>query len=133
MRNTLLLPKTEREQGKLRDLFRFTNVRKSILMEPGREVYDFLSEFVNLDSDRTMVFMTKTSFNIVALSDHYLNSLVNLGRINDVSKINKFFEAINQKLPLGGTFICCAETKNERKARILKKYPTVLSHTYYLF
>lgn len=133
MRNTLILPGSERAEGKLRDLFRFTNVRKSILMEPGREVYEYLSDYVNLESDRTMVFMTKTSFNILALSDHYFNSLVNLGRINDVQKINKFFEAINQKLPLGGTFVCCAETKNERKARILKKYPPVLSHGYYLF
>jgi len=133
MRQTLLSTRVEPSEGKLRDLFKFTNVSKSILMEPGREVYEFLSEHVNLESERTMVFMTKTSFNITALSDNYFGSLVNLGRINDVLKINKFFETINQKLPVNGTFICCAETKNERKARILKKYPPVLSHFYYVF
>jgi lipopolysaccharide/colanic/teichoic acid biosynthesis glycosyltransferase len=133
MRSTILSPRTEPTQGKLRDLFRFTNIRKSILHEPGKEVYDYLSEFVNLESDRSMVFMTKTSFNIFTLSDNYFHTLVNLGRINDVQKINKFFEAVNEKLPFGGTFVCCAETKNQRKERILKKYPPVLAHFYYLF
>lgn len=133
MRNPITLaPATER-QGRLRDLFRYNNAVRSILVDPGKEVLDFLSKYINMESDRTMVMMTKTSFNVHLLSDHYFQSLVNLGRVNDISGINRFFETVNKKLPDEGVFVCCAETKNQRKERILKKYPPVISHVYYLF
>jgi lipopolysaccharide/colanic/teichoic acid biosynthesis glycosyltransferase len=132
MRNSLVVPKNS-SSGKLRDLFKFGNVRNSILKDPGQEVYDYLSEFIDLENERTMVLMTKTSFNVYALSDNYFDTLVNFARINDIQRINKFFEAVNSKLPVEGLFVGCVETKGDRKARILKKYPWGLSHIYYLF
>lgn len=132
MRNTLLSRK-ERSEGKLRDLFKFGNVTTSILRDPGEEVYEYLSNHINIENERTMVMMTKTSFNIDALSDNYFDTLVNFARINDIPRINRFFHSINQKLPLNGVFVGCTETKGDRKKRILKKYPPVISHCYYCF
>jgi hypothetical protein len=51
--------------------------------------------------------------------------------VNDIRYINKFFETVNLKLPEGGCFIGCAETKNLRKKRILKKFPLVINWIYY--
>ncbi|MBL7913717.1 MAG: sugar transferase [Bacteroidia bacterium] len=132
MRNNILSAK-EKSEGKLRDLFKFGNVRNSILKDPGQEVYDYLSEYVSLENERTMVLMTKTAFNVHALSDNYFDTLVNFARINDIQRINKFFEAVNGKLPKDGLFVGCVETKGDRKHRILKKYPWGFSHIYYFF
>ncbi len=132
MRNSLLL-KREKSEGKLRDLFRFGNVTNSILKDPGEEVYQYLSDYISIENKRTIVMMTKTSFNIDALSDNYFTTLVNFARINDIPRINKFFHAINQKLPMDGIFVGCAETKGDRKLRLLKKYPPVIGQIYYIF
>jgi len=56
-----------------------------------------------------------------ALSGGY-NSNLNDGTEN-YSSINKFFEAVNRKLPVDGIFIGTVETKFLRKKRILRKYP----------
>lgn len=132
MRNSLVLNR-ERTEGKLRDLFRFGNIRDSVLKDPGVDVYEYISRFIDLDSERSMAMMTKTTFNVYALSDNYFDSLVNFARINDIKRINKYFEAVNSKLPIDGLFIGCVETKGDRKERILKKYPPVLAHIYYTF
>ena len=57
----------------------------------------------------------------VYVSDNYYDGIINLKRINDIRYINKFFEGINIKLPMGGKLVGCAETKNLRKERILRK------------
>jgi len=132
MRKSILLD-NDKQQGNLKDLFRFGNVRKSVLIDPGPEVHQYLSKFIDLENERSMVLMTKTPFNVYSLSDNYFETLVNFMRINDVQRINKFFEAINSKLPMDGIFIGCVETKGDRKERILKKYPPVLAHIYYTF
>lgn len=133
MRKTISIAASAKPEVRLRDLYKFNNASQSILVDPGEDVYDFLSEYITLENERTMVLMTKTSFNIHSLSDNYFENIVNLGRVNDISHINKFLEIVNQKLPLGGYFVCCAETKNERKERILRKYPAGISHVYYGF
>jgi len=132
MRNSLLLNQHQSD-AKLRDLFKFGNVTNSILKDPGEEVYTYLSDFINIENKKTIVMMTKTVFNVDALSDNYFSTLVNFARINDIPRINKFFHAINQKLPMDGLFVGCAETKGDRKNRILNKYPPVIGHVYYTF
>jgi lipopolysaccharide/colanic/teichoic acid biosynthesis glycosyltransferase len=132
MRNTSLLEQ-EKSEGKLRDLFRFGNIKNSILIDRGPEAFNYLSAFVDLEDVRTMVMKTKTSFNIYALSDHYFNAIINFSRVNDILRINKFFEAVNSKLPIDGIFAGCVETKSDRKHRILNKYPAGIAHVYYAF
>jgi lipopolysaccharide/colanic/teichoic acid biosynthesis glycosyltransferase len=56
---------------------------------------------------------------------------VNVRRVNDFRYINKYFESVNAKLPLGGIFIDFFESKNMRKKRILEKYPPIINYLYY--
>jgi len=58
-------------------------------------------------------------------------SIVNINRVNDFRYINKFFEAVNAKLPVGGIFIDYFETKTMRKQRILRKFPFGINYLYY--
>jgi len=80
-----------------------------------------------------LVLSTTTRFNIVNQRDDYYTVIINLKRVNDIRWINKFFEAVNDKLPKGGLFVCMAETKDLRKKRILAKFPPLLNYVYYTF
>lgn len=109
------------------------NIKEAIIEESNLEVFNFLSENIDLNIPNYSLLATTTRFNVDKLPELVYQKIVNLKRINDIRFINKFFEAVNRKLPEGGIFIVCVETKDQRKKRILKKYPPVLNKIYYFF
>lgn len=125
-----LLPRTT---AKIIDINEDQNLNKYIKKEFGSEVLEFLSRHAPTESSKTFVTLTNNIFNIATLYDSYFKAIVNLNRINDINRINKFLEAVNNKLPLNGLYIGCVETKSLRKQRILRKYPVGLAHLYYVF
>ncbi len=108
-------------------------VKEAVVNECGGEAYEFISRYCNFEDQKTLFVATTTRFNIQFQPDNYFQHVVNLQRVNDLQYINKFFETVNRKLPEGGTFIGFAETKDQRKKRILKKFPPVLNRVYYFF
>jgi lipopolysaccharide/colanic/teichoic acid biosynthesis glycosyltransferase len=84
-------------------------------------------------TDRTAVLSTTTVFNIASLPHEKYDYIINLHRINDILKLDGFIEAVNTKLEYKGFFFCCVETKDQRKARLLKKMPPVINWIYYFF
>lgn len=128
-----LLKDSAPENGQVIDLFKFHNRADSVINDHGRGVFDYLSNHVDLNNEHNMVMMTRNDFNIHSLSDNYFNSIINLEKVNDIQRINKFFESVNKKLPTEGMFVGCVETKGSRKARILKKYPIGIAQIYYCF
>ena len=76
---------------------------------------------------------TTTIFNITGLVHERYDYIINLHKINDIRKLDEFLNAVNSKLELKGYFFCCVETKDQRKHRILKKYPPLLNYIYYFF
>ena len=109
----------------------FETLNKSIIEESGNEVALWITKQVNVVDTKTLLLATNTRFNIDNLPDGFLNTIVNLTGINDILRINKFFESINSKLPNGGIFIGCGETYSLRKERILNKYPPVINYIIY--
>jgi hypothetical protein len=81
----------------------------------------------------TAVLSTTTIFNISNLPEDQYSYIINLHRINDIKKLDDFLDVVNQKLSPKGYFFCCVETKDQRKTRILKKFPIGLNYIYYLF
>jgi lipopolysaccharide/colanic/teichoic acid biosynthesis glycosyltransferase len=126
-------PVVTEEQYRAIEPKRLFSIRKSILSELGHDAYCYIESKVNLNSEATLVFATTTLFNIENQPENFYNAIVNLKRVNDIRYVNKFFEAVNAKLPKTGTFICMAETKEQRKRRILRKYPPILNYIYYTF
>jgi len=108
------------------------NIKETIVEESGEEVFQFLTENIDLNIPNYSLLATTTRFNVDKLPEKTYLKLVNLKRINDIRFINKFFESINRKLIDGGIFIGCVETKDQRKKRIMRKYPPVLNRFYYL-
>ncbi len=105
----------------------------TLLHEIGKEAYQFIYYYAALDTSNTLILNTSSDFNIQTQLTPSFDCILNIRKINDIRRINKFFEAANSKLPEGGLFIGLVETKNERKKRILKKYPLVINYIYYMF
>jgi lipopolysaccharide/colanic/teichoic acid biosynthesis glycosyltransferase len=109
-----------------------TKNREDLLKEEvGPEVFQLICKYVDLASTHTAIQQTQSVFEVKSLEANFFDTYINLERINDIRNINKFFEAVNSKLPNDGILIGCVETSRLRKARILKKYPRGLSDIYY--
>jgi len=57
--------------------------------------------------------------------------LVNAQRINDIRRVNKFFEQVNRSFKNGQYLVITMETKDARKQRLLNKYPKGINWPYY--
>ncbi|MBN2350400.1 MAG: sugar transferase [Bacteroidales bacterium] len=107
--------------------------QEALLEEINKEAYDFIFHYAAIDSPNTLIVNTGTGMNINLLPNPFFETIINLKRVNDIRRINKFFELVNTKLNIGGLYINLVETKNLRKRRILNKYPPVLNYIYYTF
>jgi lipopolysaccharide/colanic/teichoic acid biosynthesis glycosyltransferase len=95
-----------------------------ILLESGKQVYEFFSQYIDVESNKTIVTSASTPQEISCLK-HY-NAIINLARVNDIRYINKFFESINGKLNNGDVFIGAYETfTNKRSRKLIGKIPLI--------
>lgn len=108
-------------------------IRNVINQECGEVALEFISSNSDLGDPKTLTVSTTTRFNIEFQPDDYFQKIINLKKTNDLQYINKFFESINRKIPVGGYYTGCVETKNQRKKRILKKFPPILNGIMYFF
>lgn len=96
------------------------------------QVYKYIEKDLVLDHLQTLLVATTTRFNIENQPADFYNAIVNLRKINNIPRINKFFEEINQKLPYGGIFIGCVTTNKMVKKRMLRSYPPLINYFLYL-
>ncbi len=108
-------------------------ISDELLDEIGPEALQYISNYIDDEPGKTLVIDTTTQFNISNQPKGIFSKIVNLHRLNDVRFVNKFLEAMNSRLPEGGLIAVCAETKNQRKERILEKYPPLLNYVVYSF
>lgn len=107
-------------------------VISAIEKEAGKEMAAAIIQLAgNRLNKRTAVISTTTVFNISNLPGEKYDYIINLHRFNDIIKLNDFLDEVNYKLEHKGLFLGCLETKDQRKARILKKYPPVFNYIYY--
>lgn len=91
-------------------------MKNDILRLIGPAAYNFIEEYVQLESEQTSVVVTTNPFNIKHLKKD-ATAIVNLRKVNGIRYINKFFKKVNQKLEVGQYYICCSETIVERHKR----------------
>ena len=111
----------------------FDILKNAIVEESGKEAAFWITKQVDVVDNKTLLLATNTRFNIDNQPDFFFKTIVNLTGINNILRINKFFESVNGKLPNGGIFIGCGETYSLRKERILNKYPPVINYVVYTF
>jgi len=107
------------------------NLKELIIRETSIRAYDFISKSLDTNDVNTLIVATTTPFNVEMQPRNTYKNIVNLKPVNDIRRINKFFETINGKLEEGGFFICNAETYSLRKRRILNKYPAGINWIMY--
>ena len=107
--------------------------RDLVIREAGEDVFRFIEKNIDLEHQHTLVVSTTSSFNILSQPAGYFEAIVNLRDVNDIKRINKFFETVNNRLPQYGLYINCVETNQIRKQRIMRKYLPVLNSIYYFF
>lgn len=108
-------------------------VESLLLSEVGEEVFNFIDNYIDIESDSTLVASTVTRFNFEKFPKESFKNIINIENINDVRWINKFFETINDKIKLGGIFIGRVDAKINRKKRILNFLPFPFNWIHYTF
>ena len=108
-------------------------IEKLILKEVNQnhEVLEFLKKTFDITHPETHILSTATIFNIDKLNESDVANIVNLKKVNDSRFLNKFFEAINAKLPHSGLLFGRVETYPNRRKAILSKYPKVINGVVY--
>ena len=110
------------------------NVVKALKDECGRKETEAIIQMIgNKLAGQTAILSTTSKFNINGLIYDSYNYIINLHKINDIRRLDDFLDTVNKKLSDKSYFLCCVETKDQRKERILKKFPPVLNYIYYSF
>lgn len=107
-------------------------LKETITHTAGEDVLRFCGEVADLSEKKsTLLVDTSSAFNIRSAHRKAYQTIVNFRRINDTQHIDRLLKAVNDKLDTGGVYIGCVETKNQRKLRILRKYPWGFNFLYY--
>lgn len=109
------------------------SLKQMVVDEIGEEAFSFIDKHLNHHYSDTLFLSTTTRFNILNQPKDKYQNIVNLKQLNQVRRINKFFEGINERIPKGGLIADYAETYRLRKKRILKKYPPIFNWIIYTF
>ncbi|WP_025743568.1 sugar transferase [Aquimarina pacifica] len=105
------------------------SIRKIITRRLGNNVCDFITNHLQgYKLFDVLLSDTREKEEILHNRKNFYQVIVNLKTVNDYRRINKFFEVVNVKLPVGGLFINIAETYESRKERILSNYPKPINH-----
>jgi lipopolysaccharide/colanic/teichoic acid biosynthesis glycosyltransferase len=107
-------------------------MKSNLLNIVGTSSFNYINNYIDLDSPNTLVVNTTNPFNIES-NNTAINAIVNLRPVNEFRFINKFFEAVNEKLNAGGIFICRFETIVARKERQKIGNIPIIKNLYFIF
>jgi lipopolysaccharide/colanic/teichoic acid biosynthesis glycosyltransferase len=102
-----------------------------IVGEIGLAAFEFINKHMGQLHNKTLFLSTSTRFNILQQPDNTFEQVVILKAVNKAGRINKFFEAINSKIPNGGKLIGFTETPESAKIRIMQRYPKGINYIAY--
>ena len=92
---------------------------------PTKFIIDKINKHININKNNISIIETTNSVNIPPLLNNLkLECIINLGLVNKIRWINKFHEAVNEKLENGHIYVSCGETLIERTKRIQNKIIT---------
>lgn len=94
----------------------------SLIKDRNEKAYKYIKDQCGSGNEKLHILSTTTRFNVESLNGGKVNNLINIKRVNDARRINKFFETVNDKLESGGIYIGCFEDKMQRRDRIIKKH-----------
>jgi lipopolysaccharide/colanic/teichoic acid biosynthesis glycosyltransferase len=96
------------------------------------ELFQFLSEFIDLSARLTILLNSYDHREIENLYDSSIENLVNLTLSNEIPELVSFLTIVNQKLPMGGILVGSVETIEQRKKRFMAALPRQAAYFSYL-
>ncbi len=90
------------------------------------QVLNILQENLPLRSSNTLVMQISRRFNIETMPACRYDCIINLLMLNDIVGVNKFFCAVNEKLPDNGLWVCTFFTHDVYQQHILDTYPPII-------
>ena len=121
-------PEKEKDEG---EEILDPELRKLVVEEVGEDAFIWIKPYLHHNYSHTLFISTTTRFNILNQPGQQYKNIVNLKQINQIRRINKFFEAVNHRMQKGGIFVDHVETYKLRKMRALKKYPPGINWVIY--
>lgn len=106
-------------------------IEHAIVQNTDRKTLLFLKRYLDLADSNTLVLFTTHLFNIQSVQNYRYRVVVNIQRLNDMRSINHFFCTVNEKVPDGGELLCCFESQETRKKKILTHYPSGINWVVY--
>jgi len=109
---------------------------KNIYLNPLPEVFRFVDEKVQLDSIdilKAEVIDTGNLYNVEVLPEESMEFFMNLNRINNFRRLNKYLVEVNKKMVDGGIFVGKFEPCEKRNYYFKKRYPHALAQILYFF
>ncbi len=100
------------------------------------KLFNFLDEFVelkNISKNDSLVINSQTFYNIEVIEKDSKELFVNLHRINDFRRINKFLIQLNEIIKPDGILVANVETFQEQKHQLMKKYTSFFGSIIYMF
>jgi len=105
-------------------------LQKSILTESNQEVFDFISEHLDLNKYfRHIVFTTKSKSYVDNIDFDNVRAIINFKPINYIRLLNKHFKSVNKLLPDAGIYIGRFRSYRSRKLNLYKRFGFVLGRT----
>jgi lipopolysaccharide/colanic/teichoic acid biosynthesis glycosyltransferase len=109
----------------------FQLLRESVIEESSAVAFDWINDHLTVIDPKNLFISTTSRFNLINHPSDFYTGIINLHPINDLQRINKFFETVNSKLPINGILIGCCETYSLRKRKILRRFPPVVNYFVY--
>lgn len=97
-------------------------------------LFDVMNNHLDLQSfsrQHTLVLDSETYYNIRNQDPESLQLFVNLHRMNDFRRINRYFIKVNENLREGGVFVCCGQSITQRKNTFTKNYTPFFGNILY--
>jgi len=98
------------------------------------DLFEFLRSQIPLNSIHkkvSLVLDTHTLYNIEVLEHDSQEFFMNLHQINDFRRVNKYFIQVNKNLKMGGYFVGCVQTIQERYNLFFTKFPLPFASIFY--
>lgn len=109
-----------------------TAARQQLVAVNGRRRVEAPADAPLDDGKVTFFLSTYEQKDVENLPDGVSCDITNLHRVNDVRYINKFFKAVNRKLPPDGRYTGCAETIRHVKQGILSRRHVIVGWMLYV-
>jgi lipopolysaccharide/colanic/teichoic acid biosynthesis glycosyltransferase len=97
-------------------------------------LFEFIDKNIllnEIDESKTTVFKSYNPYNMNMLNDHSQKLFINLQRINDIRRINKYFLQVYNKTARHGYIVGVKHTIQSYHELFFKKYPFVLANFLY--